>query len=166
MDDESTCPQCEGSFPFRSNKRFCSPTCRKLHSQQRARSERPANAGNSRTIRRDQEELFDLAMRMAEDLYTRPPGRRLGYLKDAVDLARSGRCSKVRKLLTFPALLRPDPEKKGLFWRRSPAAYRTISQAADRYCRTFWGAGDVAVVRGAVPEPPTGEVVDDHRLAA
>jgi hypothetical protein len=163
---ESICPQCGASFELRSNKRFCSPTCRKLYSQQQARSERPANASSSPSIRREQGELFDLAMRMAERLYTLPPGERLGYLKDVVDLARSGRCPKLRKILTFPNLLYPDRENKGLFWRRSPSTYCTISQAADRYCWKFWGAGVADVVKGIAPEPPTGEVLDAYLLAA
>lgn len=164
--EEGTCPHCGGRFPFRRNKRFCSATCRKLNSQQQARSLRPANASNSRSIRRDQEELFDLAMRMAERLYTMPPGQRLGYVKEVVDLARSGRCPKVRKVLTLPALIRPDKSRKGLFWRRSPATYCTISQAADFYCRKFWGAGVVDVVRGVASEPSTGEVNHQEQMAA
>lgn len=162
---DSTCPQCGVSFPYRSNKRFCSPTCRKMHSQEKSRSSIPANASNSVTIRRDQAELFDLAVRMAERLYSLPPVERLGYLKDVVDVARNGQSPKVRKLLTFPDLLYPDCNEKRLFWRRSPSAYCTISQATDRYCRKFWSAGVVDVVRGLVPEPPTGEVLD-VRLAA
>lgn len=157
---DTKCPQCGALFPFRSNKLFCSPTCRKLYSQQKARSDSPANATNSRSVRRDQAELFDLAMRMAERLYSLPPMERLGYLKDVVDIARSGRSPKVRKILTYPVFLRPDRNKERLFWRRSPSVYCTISQAADRYCRKFWSAGVVDVVRGLVPEPPTGELFD------
>ncbi|WP_416915638.1 MAG: hypothetical protein ACMUJJ_01020 [Roseicyclus sp.] len=131
-----------------------------MHSQEKSRSSIPANASNSVTIRRDQAELFDLAMRLAEGLYSLPPVDRLGYLKDVVDVARSGESAKVRKILTFPDLLYPDRNEERLFWRRSPSVYCTISQAADRYCRKFWNAGVVDVVRGLVPEPPTGEVLD------
>lgn len=164
--EKSTCPQCGASYPFRSNKWFCSPTCRKLHSQQKARNKQPANASNSPSIRREQEELFDLALRMAERLYTLLPSERLGYVRDIVYDARNGRCPKVRKILTFPDLLYPDSDRKSLFWRGSPASYYTISQAADRYCWTFWGAGVADVVRGLVPEPPTGEVFDEEQMVA
>ena len=163
---QSNCPQCGVSFPFRSNKRFCSPTCRKLHSQRELRAKSPAIADNSRDIQREQMECFDLAMRMAEHLYTLPPAERFGYIKDIVDLGRSGECPRVRKILTFPNLLYPDPCRKHLFWRRCPSTHLTISQAADRYCRHFWKASVVDVVRGIAPEPPTGEIPDEPQLAA
>ena len=163
---KGTCLKCGTSFKFRSNKKFCTATCRKLHSQQRARATSPANADNSPSIRREQAELFDLARRMAEHLYTLPPSERLGYVKDLVDLARSGASPKVKKVLTMPALLNPDHQGFRYSWRRNPHSYLTISQAAERYCRRFWGAGVVKVVKGIAPEPPTGEVTEDDKIAA
>lgn len=161
-----TCPVCLTVFPYRSNKTYCSPKCRKSSSQKERRKSRPANAANSRSVQRHQEEVFELAMRMAERLYTMPSGERLGYVKEVIDFARSGLSPITRQVLTMPKLLRPNPEEKHLFWRRCPVSYCTISQAADRYCRLFWKAGVVDVVRGKAPEPPTGEVVDEPCLAA
>lgn len=163
---QSTCPQCGTSFRFRKNKQFCSPTCRKLNAQRKLRAKIPANASQSPSIRRDQAELFDLAIRMAERLYTLPSSQRLGYIRDVVNLARSGQSPEVRKVLTMPAFLSPNKERKSLFWRRSPHVYLTISQAADRYCQKFWNAGVADVVKGVVPEPPTGEVISVCRMAA
>ena len=61
----------------------------------------------------------------------------------------------------MPALIRPNPNDRHLFYRGCPS-YCTISQAADRYCRRSpWNAGIAAVVRGEVPEPPTGEITED-----
>ena len=106
---EATCPECGAIFPARSNKRFCSASCRKASSQKKRRAKTPVNATHSKQCRRDQHELFNLAMRMAETLYTMPPFERLGYLEEIVQLARSGRCKKTKKVLTMPALLYPDP---------------------------------------------------------
>jgi hypothetical protein len=116
------------------------------------------NAQNSLTVRRDQHELFDLAMRLAERLYGMPPTDRLGFLEGIVQQARSGKCPRLKKLLTMPHLLYPDKNRRGLFHRRCPGAYLTIAQAADRYCRMMWRAGLVEVVSGDAQEPMTGEV--------
>lgn len=162
----TTCPECDDDFPYRSNKTFCSASCRKASSQRDRRQRQPANAGNSRSIRREQHEVFELASRMAETLYTMPPGQRLGYIEEIVQLARSGDCPQVRKILTMPALIRPNPEKKHLFFRGC-RSYCTISQAADLYCRSSpWNAGVVDVVRGEVPDPPTGEITAEVVVAA
>jgi hypothetical protein len=161
-----TCPQCGKEFPFRSNKKFCSASCRKACAQRDHRQKQPANAAHSRSIRLDQRGVFELAIRMAETLYSMPPFDRFGYLEDIIQLARSGQCPQVRRLLTMPALIRPSPDKKHLFYRGC-RSFCTISQAADRYCRSSpWNAGLAAVVRGEVPEPPTGEVVVAFASAA
>ncbi len=161
-----SCPACGNDFLYRSNKKFCSASCRKASSQRDRRKQRPANAANSRSIRREQHEIFELADRMAETLYTMPPGQRLGYIEEIVQLARSGRCPQVRKILTNPDLILPNPDKKHLFYRGC-RSYCTISQAADRYCRnSSWSAGVAEVVRGEVPDPPTGEVTAEVAVAA
>lgn len=161
----SACPNCSASFPYRSNRRFCSARCRKDHSQKQIRSTSPMNAHNSPTVRRDQHELFDLAMRMAERLYSLPPFDRLGFLEEIVQQARSGQCPRLRKVLTMPHLLYPDRQRRGLFHRRCPDAYLTIAQVAERYCRMMWGAGVVAVISGETQEPMTGEVDDSAKSA-
>lgn len=154
----TTCPKCGEDFPYRSNKKFCSAQCRKASSQQKCRKKQPANAANSRSIRRDQHEIFELAARMAETMYSMPPFERLGYLEWIIQLAKSGQCSQVRKILTMPAMIYPSPEEKYLFYRGC-RSFCTISQAADRYCRISpWNAGVAQVVRGEVPNPPTGEI--------
>lgn len=161
-----TCPECGVNFPYRSNKTFCSKRCCKASSQRARRKELPANAANSRSIRRDQHEVFELAMRMAERLYSMPPFERLGYLEEIIQLARNRQCPMIKKILTMPKLIRPNPNDKHLFYRGCPS-YCTISQAADLYCRMSpWNAGVAAVVRGEVPEPPTGEITEDFATAA
>jgi hypothetical protein len=102
--------------------------------------------------------FFDLALRLAEELYTRSPLERLGYMKDLIDKARGGNL-QLREILTNGILLKPDRTKKRLFHRRCPAAYFTIAEAANRYCWKFWGASVVDVVRGIASEPSTGEVI-------
>ncbi|SHK68958.1 hypothetical protein SAMN05444000_1721 [Shimia gijangensis] len=163
---QSTCPECGTAFPYRSGKRFCSSSCRKAESQKRLRKANPVNAQSCPATRREQHEIYELAARMAETLYTMPPGQRLGYIEEIIQLARSGQCPRIRKILTMPALIRPDPTKKHLFYQ-GRKSYCTISQAANRYCRASpWDAGIADVVRGKVPEPPTGEVDEALDLVA
>lgn len=163
---QSTCPECGTAFPYRSNKRFCSPTCRKNESQKRRRKDNPVNAQNNPTTRREQHEVYELADRLTETLYSMPLTERLGYMEELVQLARSGDCPKLRKIMTNPAFIRPSRQDRKLFWRGS-SEYCTIAQAADRYCRySPWQASVAKVVRGQVPEPPTGEVHEALAAAA
>lgn len=160
------CPECGTSFPYRSNKRFCSSNCRKAESRKKQRAAKPVNAMNCPSVRREQHEVFELAQRLAEKLYSLPPFERLGYLEHLVQLARSGDFPKLRKIMTNPKFIYPNPKDKHLFIG-SPVAYCTIAQAADRYCRhSPWQASVAEVVRGEVPEPPTGEVLDEVAEAA
>lgn len=164
--ETTSCRKCGTSFPYRSNKHFCSPRCRKSHSQQARRQKTPANATNDKGVRREQHETFELADRLAHNLYRLPPSERLGYVNGLVEAARSGKHPKLRKILTNPQFIRPDPRDKKLFYKRS-SAYCHIAQAADLYCRhSPWRASVDAVVTGKVPEPPTGEVVACAAVAA
>ena len=166
QNNQTNCPECGTAFPYRSNKRFCSSTCRKAESRKRQRKANPVNAKNSPSVRREQHEVFELAQRLAEKLYSLPPFERLGYIEHLVQLARSGDCPKLRKIMTNPNFIYPNPENKHLFWRGS-SVYCTIAQAADRYCRfSPWQASVAEVVRGEVPEPPTGEILDELSEAA
>jgi hypothetical protein len=159
------CPSCGTLFPYRSNKSFCSRKCKNNNHRREERRDKPVNATNSRAKARAQYDKFDLAMRMAERLYTLPPGQRLGYLETIIQLARAGHSPLVRDILTTPQLLRPDPERRNLFWRKAPKAYCTITQAANRYCLwSPWAAPVFHVVTGKVPDPPTGEVFPDGSI--
>lgn len=163
----ATCPECGDTFPYRSNKRFCSDSCRKAHQRKEDRQKNPVNAAKSCSAKKQQKEDFDLAMRMAETLYTMPPNQRLGYIEDVIQTARQGESARLRRVLTNPAFIWPDPKMRHLFFRRAPGSYCTISQAADRYCRRSpWQAGVTEVVRGDVPEPATGVVLESFHRAA
>jgi len=163
----ATCPECKKVFPYRRKKRFCSPNCRKAHARKEARCKQPANAANSSSIKRDQQEDFDLAMRMAETLYTMPPSKRLGYIEEVDQSARQGESGRLRRILTNPAFIWPNPQKRHMFFRQAPGNHCTISQAADQYCRRSpWQAGVQEVVRGEVPEPATGIVLNVFNRAA
>lgn len=152
------CPNCKLMYSTkRPNQKFCSARCRKNESQKRRRAISPVNSANSVTKRRDNMLLFDRAIILGHELYMRPPGQRLGYMKSLIDEARAGN-SALRQLLSNQYLLRPPLSKRWLFHNKSPAAYFTIAQAADRYCRKFWQSGVKKVVYGVAPEPPTGEV--------
>ena len=66
------CPQCGSAVTGRPNKIFCTPNCRKRH------SEPTSNSVCSPTKRRENQELFDRALRLGEELYATPPEQRLG----------------------------------------------------------------------------------------
>ncbi|WP_152912653.1 hypothetical protein [Candidatus Rhodobacter oscarellae] len=128
--------------------------------KRKARAKTPANAANSTERHRVQLEKFDLASRLAESLYTTPPARRLGFMQELIRGAREGEAPKVREVLTCPVFLFPDRDRTALFIRGCPDAYKTIAEAANAYCRTFWGASVIDVVKGLTPEPETGEVFE------
>ncbi len=152
------CPRCQVDFlPGRKNQKYCSQPCQKSASRNAARGTRTVDA--SPDLRRRSLVHYDTAMRLAEMVYTAPPNKRLGLMSDLIRRARGGD-RKLRNILTDPTLLRASPDDKSLFFRRAPASYRTIAQAADAYCRMFWGQGVRAVVSGECPEPPTGEAGD------
>ena len=152
------CPHCSTTFaPRRKNQKYCSQPCQKAASHNTARG--PRTVAHSPDLRLRSKKHYDTAKRLAEKIYTAPPNKRLGLMSDLIKLARGGDL-KLRNVLTDPKLLRASPDDAGLFFRRAPASYRTISQAADAYCRMFWGEGVRAVVTGQCPEPPTGEVGD------
>ncbi|WP_353338327.1 hypothetical protein, partial [Pseudooceanicola nitratireducens] len=113
------CPECGTPFPYRSNKRFCSSKCRKAESRKAQRADQPVNATNRPSVRREQHEVFELAQRLAENLYSLPPSERLGYIEHLVQLARSGDCPTLRKIMTNPKFIYPNPESRHLFWRGS-----------------------------------------------
>jgi predicted nucleic acid-binding Zn ribbon protein len=152
------CPACNTPFAKkRANQTYCSEKCRKNHFQKRNRKVNPVNARNSRSKAQDELWFFDSAMRLAEMIYTMPVHARLGFMFDLISRARSGN-KKLRQILTNGYLLKAGPDQRRLFYRRSPGIYWTIAQAADRYCRKYWGHSVYDVVYGIAPEPPTGEV--------
>lgn len=152
------CSHCSQLFlPNRKDQRFCSSRCRKCESQKKRRLSSPVNSTHSLSKRRDNLVFFDKALRLAEILYSLPVPLRLGFMQDLVIQARSGD-KTLRQILSNQYLLRADNTQKWLFHRKCPASYFTIAQAADRYCRKFWGYCVKDVVYGIAPEPPTGEV--------
>lgn len=157
--EETSCPNCKKLFiKRRSDQKFCSERCRKDKSKKLLRKETPANSRNSVSKRRDNTVLFDKALRLAEELYTLPKDKRLGYMKDLIDQARNGN-SMLRQILSNQRLLFASKKERIFYHRRCPASYYTIAQAADRYCKMFWNSGVKDVVYGKGPEPPTGEIL-------
>ena len=153
------CPKCGKAFYGRSNKKFCSHKCRKLFSQQTIRATTPVNSKNSKCKKREQYELFDKALRLAEMLYTLPPHERLGFMENLILMARSGKHPKLKQILTMPTLLKDNCENELLFWRQTPANHRTISQAANNYCKRFWKRNVIFVMNNPEYQPNTGEVI-------
>jgi len=152
------CPTCQSAFlPRRKDQRYCCKPCARAATRNATRG--PRTVAHSPDLRLRSRKHYDTAMRLAELVYTSPPNRRLGLMSDLIRRARGGD-TKLRNILTDPTLLRASPDDTGLFFRHAPATYRTIAQAADAYCRMFWGQGVRAVVSGECPEPPTGEAGD------
>lgn len=155
LDNESrlTCPVCSVAFaPARSNQRYCCRAC------QMNASRSPRTSAKSATARRRSAAHYERAMFLAERLYSHPPALRLGFMAEIIEHARE-HDANLRSLLTDPVLLRASRQDRGLFWRRAPDAYRTIAQAANAYCKRFWGHSVSDVVNGRVPEPESGEVI-------
>jgi ribosomal protein S27AE len=135
-----SCPQCGSTFmKRRKDQTYCKDTCRKLTYQKKDRAANPMNSQSSQAKRRTNLEFFDTALRLAERLYTTPPHQRLGFMKHLIDTARSGD-KKLQDILTNQYLLRDPNKEKSLYYLRRPTCYKTIAQAADAYCRKFWGA--------------------------
>lgn len=66
--------------------------------------------------------------------------------------------AQLRNILSDPKMLGAGRQDKGMFHRRAPGTYKTIAQAADAYCRKFWGHGVCAVIFKRCPEPEVGEI--------
>ena len=147
----ATCPQCETQYPFRKGKIYCSPNCRK------AASRGIQNSRTSKAKARDNYEFFDTARRMGETLYSLPLSQRLGHMKELIDEARAGNTA-LREILSNYKLRHPNPKDDSWMFPRGHRAYCTIAQAADRYCRKFWGAYVTDVVYNKVPEPDDGQI--------
>ena len=84
-DETRYCPQCNNIVVGRANKKFCTSNCRKRHSEPKR------NSQESRTKWRENAEFFDRALRLAEDLYSKPPAERDDYMKVLIDIAREGK---------------------------------------------------------------------------
>lgn len=123
------CPTCNNSFePKRRNQKYCARSCQKNAS--RGSREVEAEVRNKLHYRR--------ALDLAELVYTAPIDQRLGIMKTILETARD-HDAVLRNILRYPAFLGASPDERKLFHRRAPGSYRTISQAADAYCRKFYG---------------------------
>lgn len=89
-DEIGFCLRCNRGFSYRSNKKFCSSNCRKRY------CEGTANSGLSPKKRAENTMLFDRAQRLGEVFYSKKIDERLGFLKEMIDLARSGQDNHLR----------------------------------------------------------------------
>lgn len=146
--NRKTCPYCRGSFvTTRRNQKFCTPKCRKLSSQREIREKSPINSTNSHQKWRENVEIFDKALRWAEMYYTMPPSDRSAFLDTLLDCAANN-IPKVRTILGMPKLLRANREEPNLFWRKCPAAHRTISQLVSAHCSERFGISYKTWIKG------------------
>lgn len=123
------CPNCTISFdPKRRSQKYCSTACQKNASR------------GSRAIENTYRNKMHYirARDLAELLYTAPVDQRLGVMKGILEAAREHDAA-LRNILTDPVFLGASRDDKYLFHRRAPGSYQTISQAANAYCRKFFG---------------------------
>lgn len=157
-ENDAVCPTCSQSFTKRRrDQKYCAPKCRKQNYQQRDRAKNPRNAKNSKETASTNRRHYERALYLAEMLYGLPTSERLGFMKELIDAARSGD-AKMKSIFTDPKLLNASHDEPWLFYRSLPTLFLTISQAANEYCKCYWNSSVGPVVRGEVPEPPTGEV--------
>ena len=146
------CLKCGTQIFGRPNKRFCSSNCRKSASKLKQ------NSQTSKSKRQENTRLFERAQRLAELLYSTSPNERLGFMKELIDVARSGKDNHLRLVLTNYMLLHPHPINDDHLFHRGSHTFCTIAQAANNYCKRFWQADVKKVVYNKVPEPETGEL--------
>ena len=146
------CPQCSSAVTGRPNKVFCTSNCRKRH------SEPTSNSVCSPTKRRENQELFDRALRLGEELYSIPPEQRLGFMKDLIDYARLGKDKKLQDILSNYKLLHPHPYYDTHLFPKRSRSYCTIAQATSNYCKRFWRKDVRLVVYNKVDYPYDGDV--------
>ena len=146
------CPQCSSEVTGRPNKIFCTSNCRKRHSEPKR------NSYSSPTKRRENQEFFDRALRLGEELYGIPPNQRLGFIKDLIDHARLGEDCQLQDILSNYKLLHPHPYHDTHLFPKHSRSYCTIAQATSNYCKRFWKADVRLVVYNRVGYPYSGVV--------
>ena len=167
--NQSRCRNCGDLFKYRSNKTFCSPKCRKSHHKSQIRetakgSGRVSSNQMTRDEVRNREEEYALLHVLAEKLYTLAPSERLGYVEDILQIAKVQRGGLLRRVLSNRTFIYPDPDKTRLFYRQSPKSYCTFPQACNRYLLTSPHKCYLRDFLRGVPEPLTGEVLEDDTI--
>lgn len=158
------CPNCGDTFPYRSNKLFCSRPCKVKHHKRMVRGgmDKDRISTQTHTEARRSLELYDLNRVLSAKLYGLHPGERLGYIEEILQIARKQSGGLLRALLSNKRFIYPNPEEKRKFHRGSPQTYCTFPQACNRYLVTSpWNCYLNQFMRGIVPEPATGEVFMD-----
>lgn len=124
-----TCPVCTINFvPKRSNQKYCAKSCQNNASRDSREHEYIARNKMHYIRARD----------LAELVYSAPVNQRLGIMKNILEAAREHDAT-LRNILTDPTFLKASHDDKYLFHRRAPGSYKTISQAANAYCKKFYG---------------------------
>ena len=144
------CPRRGTPVVGRANKIYCTANCRKRHRKGKR------NAALSMVKRRENAEMYDRAKRLTEMLYLTSPLKRLGFMKDWIDIARAGKDAQLQDILSNQTPIKLSWSGKQKYLHRNSSDYCTISQAASNYCKRFWKANVRDVLYGRAPEPPTG----------
>ncbi len=166
---KGVCLNCGDMFKYRANKTFCSPKCRMSHHKAQIRETSKGSgrvSSNKMTIEevRNREEEYALLHVLAEKLYTLKPSQRLGYIEDILQIAKVQRGGLLRRVLCNKTFIYPNPNKTRLFYRQSPKSYCTFPQACNRYLMTSPHKCYLEDFLRVVPEPSTGEVLEDETI--
>ncbi len=101
MPMKSDCPACGNEFTkSRKDQKYCCANCRKRSSKRKSRKEASDKGLRNYEAERANLERYDLLMKLTENLWTRPPEERLGYVKELIDYARLKEGGSCQSILT------------------------------------------------------------------
>lgn len=131
---EAICQLASCNLPFtptRNTQKFCSGSC-----QNRGYNAERSEDANSQDIK----EAFATARDFAFNYYTMHHDLREQYILDIISGGLQGN-NRIIRALTAPQLIKPDPEKSGLFFNSPYLSYKTIAEIVKSYCIHRYGYG-------------------------
>lgn len=128
-------PACSNTFLYRSNRRSCSKSCRKVLSRLALASDQGVLGAPPKD--RDTLDAFDLAVHLGSQYYTIEPSKREEFIRSCIQAVPHS--IRLRRALTCPNLVKPDRARRRLFHRQSPESYRGIGEITNSYCRHIFG---------------------------
>jgi len=145
------CRHCSVPISGRSDKKFCSPNCRKRF------SEGTQNSFESREKKKRNYVLFDSAARLAKIYVQYSPFERLGLIQSYILMAREGN-TKMREILSNHYLMKPDNDYGNPYKGSRGRSFGSLAAACERYCRYYWNASAADVVYNRADEPDDGVI--------
>lgn len=129
---EAICQLASCNLPFtptRKTQKFCSDAC-----QNRSYNAERSEEANTQDIN----EAFASASDFARNYYNMHHDLREQYILDIIAGGLQGN-NRIIRALTAPALIKPDRDRKGLFYKKCPQSYKTIAEIVNSYCIDCFG---------------------------